>query len=53
MALESMPEERKRPSGRSATVRILIASSNVASQGAADGSGRQYSRVSMRAVARS
>ena len=39
IADESMPDDRKSPSGRSATVRIRIAASNVASHGSADGLG--------------
>ncbi len=40
---ESMPDERNRPSGRSATVRIRIAASSVASHAPGSGAGRQYS----------
>jgi hypothetical protein len=42
-AEESMPEDRKSPSGRSATVRMRIAASKVGSHGSAVGSGVQYS----------
>ena len=45
MALESTPDDRKRPNGLSATVRMRIAASSVGSQGSGDGSGRQYSMV--------